>query len=59
MKRIELSEVSSNILLLTSIMVALMPLLLGDQLMLIVGDGMRQCGVLMDQCTAYFTYLFS
>jgi hypothetical protein len=40
-------------------MLALLPMLLGDQLVLIVGDGVRQCGVLMDQCSSYLTYLIS
>lgn len=59
MRRIELSDVSSNLLVVSAIMVALLPMLLGDHLTLIVGDGMRNCGVLLDQCSSYLTYLVS
>lgn len=57
--KIELNDVSSNLLLASSIMVATLPLLLGDQLVPIVSDALRQAGTLMDGCTAYLTYLLS
>lgn len=59
MKRIELTDVSSNVLLASSILMAVLPLLMGDQLGLLVSDGIRQLGVLSDQFSAYLSYLFS
>ena len=59
MKRIELTDVSSNLLLASSIFLAVLPLVMGDHLVLFVSDGIRQLGVLSDQFSAYLSYLLS
>jgi hypothetical protein len=50
MKRVELSDVGSNALLISSVMVALTPLLLGDRLALVAQNGLQEL-------TAFFNEL--
>jgi len=59
MKRIELSDATSNLLLLSSIMLALTPLILGDQLVLIVTSAMRDFGIWLNDVNTYLIQLFS
>ena len=40
-------------------MLALTPMLLGDQLVLIVANAMRDCGVWFDQASTYLTQMLS
>ena len=48
-KRVELSDVSSNLLLVSSVMLALAPLLLGDKLILIAQNGLRELAVFVNE----------
>lgn len=59
MKRIEFSDATSNLLLVTSIMLAFTPLLLGDQLVLIVGNAVRDCGWWLNEANTYLIQLLS
>ncbi|HSE22501.1 MAG TPA: hypothetical protein VLB68_12625 [Pyrinomonadaceae bacterium] len=59
MKRIEFSDATSNLLLVSSIMVALTPLILGDQLVLIVTSAMRDVGIWLNDANTYLIQLFS
>jgi hypothetical protein len=59
MKKSDLSEAASNVLIFSSVTVALMPLLLGDQLFVVVTGCMKEGGVMVDQFSAYVIWLFS
>lgn len=58
-KKNEFSELASTLLIFGSISVAVMPLLLGDQLGMVVSGLMREGGVLIDQFSNYLTWLAS
>jgi hypothetical protein len=59
MKKIELSDVSSNLLLVTSVMVALVPFIMGDHLGFLVSSAMRECAVFMDQFSTFLIQIAS
>jgi hypothetical protein len=59
MRRVELSEVTSNLLLASSVMLAFLPFLLGDRLILIVTSVMKESSIMMDQLTIYLMRLGS
>ena len=53
MKRVELSDVSSNVLLISSVMLALTPFLLGDKLVLVAQNGLRELAVFMNEMSTF------
>ena len=57
MKKNELSEVGSNLLIFGSVTLAIMPFLLGDRLFLIVTGLMKEGGVMIDQFGNYLSWL--
>ena len=59
MKKNDLSEAASNMLIFSSVSVALMPFLLGDRLIPIVTGFMRDGGVIFDQFSNYVSWLLS
>ena len=59
MKKTDLSDAASNLLIIGSVTVAFMPFLLGDRLILVVSGFMEQGGVMLDQFTNYVGWLFS
>ena len=59
MKKTEFSEVLSNVLILGSISLAFMPFLLGDRLVIVVADMMREGGVMITQFNDYLNWLIS
>jgi hypothetical protein len=59
MKKSELSDAASNLLIVGSVSLAFAPLLLGDRLVLVVTGLMRDGGVLIDQFSNYLTWLVS
>jgi len=59
MKKSDMSDAASNLLIFGSVSVAFMPFLLGDRLVLVVGGFMKEGGVLIDQFTNYVFWLFS
>jgi len=59
MKKNEFSELLSNLLIVGSVSLAIMPLILGDQLVLIVGGLMQEGGVMIDQFHNYLNSLVS
>jgi hypothetical protein len=59
MKKHDVSEAVSNVLIFSSVTVALMPFLLGDQLLVVVGGLMREGGLLVNQFSDYVMYLVS
>jgi hypothetical protein len=59
MKKNEFSEVASNLLMVGSVSLAFMPFLLGDRLILIVTDLMREGGLMINQFGDYLTWLVS
>ena len=59
MKKNELSEPASNLLIIGSVSLAFTPFLLGDQLALIVSGLMKECGVMFDQFSNYLIWLVS
>ena len=58
MKNVEWSNATSNLLIFTSVLLAVTPLLLGDQLFLIVTSGMKEGAVMIDQFGAYLASFF-
>jgi hypothetical protein len=59
MKKSDMSDAASNLLIFGSVSLAFMPFLLGDRLVLVVGGFMKEGGVLIDQVTNYVFWLFS
>lgn len=59
MKKNELSEATSNILIFSSVSVALTPFLLGDRLIPIVTGFVRDGGMVIDQFSNYVLWLVS
>lgn len=59
MKKTDLSEAASNVLIFSSVTVALMPFLLGDQLLVLVGGFMQEGGLLVTQFNDYVMWLVS
>ena len=58
MKNVEWSNATSNLLIFTSVLLAVSPLLLGDQLFLIVTSALTEGGVMVDQFGAYLASFF-
>ena len=59
MKKNEFSELFSNLLIVGSLSLAVMPFILGDQLVLVVGGLMKEGGVMIDQFHNYVNWLIS
>jgi len=59
MKKHEMSEAASNLLIFSSVTVALMPFLLGDQLLLVINSLMHEGGLLVNQVSDYVLWLVS
>jgi hypothetical protein len=59
MKKLELSESVSNLLMISSVSLAFIPFLLGDQLILIVNGFMNEASVMFDQFSTYLVRLLS
>ena len=57
MKKLDLSEPASNLLIFGSVTLAFAPFVLGDRLVLIVSGFMKEGGVLMDQFSNYVSWL--
>lgn len=58
MKNVEWSNATSNLLIFTSVLLAVTPLFLGDQLFLIVTSAMKEGAVMFDQFGAYLASFF-
>ena len=59
MKKTDLSDAASNLLIIGSVTVAFMPFLLGDRLILVVSSFMEQGSVMLSQFTNYVSWLVS
>ena len=59
MKKNDVSEAVSNMLIFSSVSLALTPFLLGDRLIPIVTGFMRDGGTLLSQFSAYISWLVS
>ena len=59
MKKNELSEAASNMLIFSSVSVAVMPFLLGDRLIPIVTGLVRDSGTMITYLSDYVNWLFS
>ena len=59
MKKSDLSDATSNLLIFGSVSLAFMPFLLGDRLFLVVTGLMKEGGVMLDQFSNYVSWLFS
>lgn len=59
MKKNELSEPLSNLLIIGSVSLAFMPFLLGDRLVMVVTGLMQEGGVMIDQFHNYVSWLVS
>lgn len=59
MKKNEMSEAASNMLIFSSVSVAVTPFLLGDRLIPILTGFMRDGGILIDQVSNYVWWLVS
>jgi len=59
MKKSDLSDAASNLLIFSSVSLAFAPFVLGDRLILIVTGLMKDCGVMIDQFSNYVSWLMS
>lgn len=59
MKKNDLSEATSNVLIFSSVSVALVPFLLGERLVPIVTGLMRDSGTIFSQVSDYVWWLLS
>ena len=59
MKKNEFSELLSNLLIIGSVSLAVMPFILGDRLVLVVGGLMREGGMMIGQFQDYVSWLIS
>jgi hypothetical protein len=59
MKKSDLSDAASNLLIVGSVSLAVAPFVLGDRLVLIVTGFMKEGGVWIDQLSHYVSWLFS
>jgi hypothetical protein len=57
MKKSDLSDAASNLLIFGSVTLAVAPFVLGDRLVLIVAGFMKEGGVLIDQFSNYVSWL--
>ena len=59
MRKSDLSDAASNLLIVGSVSLAFAPFVLGDRLVLIVSGFMKEGGVIIDQFSNYVWWLFS
>jgi hypothetical protein len=59
LRKLELSEVTSNLLLASSVVLAISPLVLGDRLLLILMTVLREGSLLVDEVFTFLTTLLS
>ena len=59
MRKSDISDAASNLLIVGSVSLAFAPLVLGDRLVLIVAGFMKEGGVILDQFSNYVLWLFS
>ena len=59
MKKNEFSEVASNLLIFGSVSLAFTPFILGDRLVVVVADMMREGAVFVMQVSHYVSWLLS
>jgi hypothetical protein len=59
MKKTDLSDAASNLLIIGSVSLAFAPFVLGDRLILVVSGLMKEGGVMLDQVSNYVSWLFS
>jgi hypothetical protein len=59
MKKNEFSEIASNLLIMGSVSVAVLPFLLGDRLIMIVSGVVRDGGLMISQFGDYLMWLIS
>ncbi|HSK63745.1 MAG TPA: hypothetical protein VK893_07890 [Pyrinomonadaceae bacterium] len=59
MRKSDLSDAASNLLIVGSVSLALAPFVLGDRLVLIVAGFIKEGGVILDQFSNYVLWLFS
>jgi len=59
MKKNEFSEIASNLLIMGSVSVAVLPFLLGDRLIMIVSGLVRDGGLMISQFGDYLMWLIS
>ena len=59
MRKSDLSDAASNLLIAGSVSLALAPFVLGDRLVLIVAGFIKEGGVILDQFSNYVLWLFS
>ena len=58
MKKLEWSDSTSNLLVISSVLMAMTPFLLGDKLVPIVTGFMREAAVMLDQFSSSLASLF-
>lgn len=59
MKKNEFSELLSNMLIVGSVSLAILPFILGDRLVLVAADLLRESGVMIAQFQNYVSWLIS
>jgi hypothetical protein len=59
MRKSDLSDAASNLLIVGSVSLAFAPFVLGDRLVLVVAGFMKEGGVILDQVSNYLHWLLS
>jgi hypothetical protein len=59
MKKIEIADVTSNLLIFSSVMLASLPFILGDQLAVIAESAMRESAVMCNEFSTFLVKLLS
>jgi len=53
MKRLEMTDITSNLLATSAVLLAIAPFLLGDRLVFIVTSAFRECTFMFNQFSSY------
>ncbi|HEV8371550.1 MAG TPA: hypothetical protein VGQ39_26665 [Pyrinomonadaceae bacterium] len=59
MKRLEMTDITSNLLATSSVLLAITPFLLGDRLVFIVTSALRECTFMFNEFSSYITKVLS
>ena len=59
MKKIEITDVTSNLLVFSSVMLAFMPFILGDKLVLIAQSAIRESAIMCNEFSTFLVRMLS
>ena len=59
MKKIDLTDMTSNLLVLSAVMIAFLPFMLGDQLVPITESAIRESTIMFSEFSSFLLKMFS